>query len=80
MAVYGDDLGRFPGELIGEEIFGGVFGGIYALNNPVFSCYGIQPACENFGMIHHFFFFTFFFVGNKAALGICQDIFKNIRQ
>jgi len=41
MAVNRDNLGGFPGELVGEEIFGGLFGWVYALNNPVFSCYRI---------------------------------------
>jgi len=32
MAVNGDNLGGFPGELVGEEIFGGLFDWAIALS------------------------------------------------
>jgi hypothetical protein len=80
MAVYRDNFARFPSELIGEEIFRGVLGGINALNNSVFPYYRIQPACDNFGMIHHFFFSIFVFLGSKAAWSVRQNILKNIWQ
>jgi hypothetical protein len=32
MAVNRDNFGGFPGELVGEEIFGSLFGWVYALN------------------------------------------------